>query len=91
MGKTEGLRPKGEIEKTTAGFRGIRPSQSDVPFYQGVPDGKSATSEPSVVQQIHVEWWLLHAVFFARRAAEDLEYSIFDAEEGFLPWRGTAQ
>ncbi len=45
----EGL-GNGETENREAGFRVIRPSQSDAPCYQSVPDGNSEISVPSVLK-----------------------------------------
>ena len=49
--RTDALRRNGEWEKTAAGFRSICPSQSDDPSYQGVPDGNSEISVPSVLKK----------------------------------------
>ena len=45
----EGL-GNGETENREAGFRVIRPSQSDAPCYQRVPDGDSEISVFSVLK-----------------------------------------
>ncbi len=76
----EGRRPEEEwrMGVNARRLRNIRPSQSDDPYYQNVPDGNSENSESSVVPQIHVcDTYHAQAriVFGARRGAEILEFA----------------
>ena len=66
-------------EKREAGFRGIRPSQSDDPFYQGVPNGNSESSVLSVLKNNQARGGYFTRSFFgARRGAEVLEFLSHD-------------
>ena len=91
MGKTEGLRPKEKWRTEVvsvpsahrkAMFRSIKVCRMENPLHPCHPLFNKSMWSGGYCTQVF---------FFARRDAEDLEYSVFDAEEGLLPWRGTAQ
>ena len=67
----EGL-GNGETENREAGFRVIRPSQSDAPSYQSVPDGNSEISVPSVLKITMRGDYLTQTFIMARRNVEGM-------------------
>ncbi len=82
----EGRRPEEEwrMGVNARRFRNIRPSQSDDPYYQNVPDGNSENSVFSVLKITEQGYGYFPQVSFGgtQRRRE---------ERGLLPRRGTAQ
>ncbi len=72
-------------EKREAGFRGIRPLQSDDPSYLNVPDGNSENSVSSVLKKRRVATHVIAhtgGIVMARRAAEEWEEGAVPTPKG---------
>ncbi len=82
----EGRRPEEEwrMGVNARRFRSIRPSQSDDPYYQNVPDGNSEISVFSVLKITEQRYDYFPQVSFGGTQSRRVE-------GGLLPRRGTAQ